>query len=76
MDGIGPYHCIYITQIKSTTWLIVMLKGVKLGNMDKIDNIHDMRNIKNCDCMNDANATYHVDYKNVTSHVDDIQPNG
>jgi hypothetical protein len=52
-----------------------MLKGVKLGNMDKIDNIHDMRNIKNCDCMNDANATYHVDYTNVTSHVDDIQPN-
>jgi hypothetical protein len=52
-----------------------MLKGVKLGNMDKIDNIHDMRNIKNCDCMNDTNATCHVDYTNVTSHVDDIQPN-
>ncbi len=29
-----------------------MLKWVKLGNMDKIDNIHDMKNLKNCDCMN------------------------
>ncbi len=67
---------IYITQIKSTTWLIVMLKGVKLGNMDKIDNVHDNRNIKNCDCMNNANAIYHVDHTNVTSHVDGIQPNG
>jgi hypothetical protein len=46
--------------ITSTTWLIAVLKWVKLGNMDKIDNIHDMRNIKNYDCMNDANATYHV----------------
>jgi hypothetical protein len=53
-----------------------MLKWVKLGNMDKIDNIHDMRNIKNCDYMNIASATYHVDHTNVTSHVDDIQPNG
>jgi hypothetical protein len=50
-----------------------MLKWVKLGNMDKIDNIH---NLKNCECMNDANAIYHVDHTNVTSHVVDIQPNG
>jgi hypothetical protein len=53
-----------------------MLKGVKLGNMDKIDNLHDNRNIKNCDCMNNANAIYHVDHTNVTSHVDDVPPNG
>jgi hypothetical protein len=53
-----------------------MFKGVKLGNMDKIDNIHENRNIKNCDCMNDANVIYHVDHTSVTSHVDDIQPNG
>jgi hypothetical protein len=45
-------------------------------NMDKIDNIHENRNIKNCDCMNDANVIYHVDHTSVTSHVDDIQPNG
>jgi len=53
-----------------------MLKGVKLGNMDKIDNIHENRNIKNCDCMNDVNVIYHVDHTSVTRHVDDIQPNG
>jgi hypothetical protein len=43
--------------IKSTTWLIAMLKGVKLRNMDKIDNIHDNRNIKNCDSMNHTIGT-------------------
>ncbi len=70
------HHTNKIYNMVDSNAQIVMLKGVKLGNMDKIDNIHDMRNIKNCDCMNDANATYHVDYTNVTSHVDDIQPNG
>jgi len=52
------------------------VQGVKLGNMDKIANVHDNRNLKNCDCMNNANAIYHVDHTNVTSHVDDIPPNG